>query len=346
MIVVQATIKDSAENVGRFIRRNLAGGADHLVVFLDARAPDVEELLRAHEHVTCVRAYGKWWAGERPPNLNTRQSINATLTARLLAEVDWADWLFHVDGDESVFLERTALAALPADQPGVLLRPLEVASHPQLTGEPVWFKRGIERDEVALLRMLGVVERGRNGRYFRGHTTGKVGVRPSSGLFLGIHQVLDQTGAEVVVPTDQSLRVLHYESETREEFIRKWLALKSSGPLVRQRRKREALGAAIAALLAQDLGEEETRHFLGVLYDRTAVDDVESLRRLGMLVHIDLERAPVQAERLSDQARAQLETMLRRARGRAVAKDRFHPRARGDDLDEVVSSLRWDAPDG
>jgi len=342
VIIVQGTIKDSVDNLRRFLRRNLAGGADHLVVFLDGGAPDVEELLKAHDHVTCVRGYGKWWAGERPPNLNARQSINATLTARLLAEVDWADWLFHVDGDEAVHLDRRALAALPADQPGVLLRPLEVASHPQLTGEPVWFKRPLEPDELMLLRLLGVVERGRNGRYFRGHTTGKVGVRPSSRLVPGIHRVLDRTGAEVPVPTDESLRVLHYESETREEFIRKWLALKSSGPLVHQGRKREALGAAIAALLRQELGEEETRHFLGALYDRTAVDDVDSLRRLGMLVHIDLETTPARAERLSDQARGQLEAMLDRAG--TVTKARFHPRHRGDDVDEVVRSLRWDAP--
>jgi hypothetical protein len=342
MIVVQSTIKDSVDNVRRFVRRNLAGGADHVVVFLDARSRDVEEVLDAHEHVTCVRAYADWWAGERPAGLNTRQSINAGLTARLLAEVDWVDWLFHVDGDEAVYLDRTALAAVPAEQRGVLLRPLEVVSHPDLSGEPVWFKRLLEADELVLLRLLGVVERGRNGRYFRGHTHGKIGVRPSRDLLLTNHQAVDKTGERLAVVTDESLRLLHYESGDREEFIRKWLALKSSGPLIRQRRKREALGAAIAALLAQDLGEAETRHFLGRLYDRTAIDEVETLRRLGMLVHVDLEATPLQPQGLPDEAREQLATMLDRAR--TVTKARFRALARGEDIDDVVALLRWDAP--
>jgi hypothetical protein len=341
MIIAQSTIKGSVDNLRRFVHRNLAGGADHLLVFLDARSPDVEEFLDAHEHVTCVRAYGGWWAGERPAGLNHRQSVNAGLAARLLAEVDWVDWLFHIDGDEAVYLDRSALAAVPPEQRGVLLRPLEVASHPDLTGEPVWFKRPLEPDEFVLLRRLGVVERGGNRRYFRGHTHGKVGVRPSRDLLLTIHQVIDQTGANLPVVTDERLRLLHYESPDREEFIRKWLALMSSGPLPSQRRKREVLGRAIAALLRQDLGEEETRHFLGLLYDRTAVDDVESLRRLGMLVHVDLDTAPRRPERISKEARRQLDAMLDRAR--AVTKDRFRARARGDDVDEVVRSLRWDA---
>src|SRR4051794_23590929 len=116
MIIVQSTIKDSVDNIRRFVRRNLAGGADHLVVFLDARSRDAVDELEAHKNVTCVRAYGDWWVGQRPAALNYRQSINASVTARLLAEMDWVDWLFHVDGDEAVYLDRAVLAAVPAER--------------------------------------------------------------------------------------------------------------------------------------------------------------------------------------------------------------------------------------
>ena len=79
MIISASTVKDSRENVEKFVRRNLLGGIDHMVVFVDAPLPDVEDFLDGHADVTLVRAYGDWWAGQVPERLNERQLTNTGL---------------------------------------------------------------------------------------------------------------------------------------------------------------------------------------------------------------------------------------------------------------------------
>ena len=112
MIVTASTILDTPANVRRFVADNLAMGVDHMVVFLDdPSAPDQDQIadeLSRHRHVTCVPAGGDWWAGRRPKGLNVRQRIHANLTLELLADMEWAQWVFHVDGDEVVALDREA----------------------------------------------------------------------------------------------------------------------------------------------------------------------------------------------------------------------------------------------
>src|SRR3954465_1609549 len=109
LVVLASTVKDTFANVQRYVDGNLAGGADHLVVFLDApedpATPEVRDFLDAHPHVTCVVTGPGWWLDKRPDKLNPRQRINANLVKALLSRVDWADWVFHVDGDEIVQLD-------------------------------------------------------------------------------------------------------------------------------------------------------------------------------------------------------------------------------------------------
>ena len=58
LVVCASTVKDTLANLQRYVDGNLAGGADHLVVFLDApddpATPEVRDFLDAHPHVTCV----------------------------------------------------------------------------------------------------------------------------------------------------------------------------------------------------------------------------------------------------------------------------------------------------
>ena len=82
LVVTASTVKDTLANVERFVDGNLAGGADHLVLFLDApddpATPDVRGFLDAHPHVTCVVTDDTWWTDKRPEQLNTRQGSTPT----------------------------------------------------------------------------------------------------------------------------------------------------------------------------------------------------------------------------------------------------------------------------
>src|SRR5690606_39074211 len=121
--------KDTLPNVQRFVRGNLAGGVDHMVVFLDAAGAhgqrEVREWLEEQPHVTTIRTGKEWWAGDKPGHLNVRQRINVNLLKHVLKQFDWAEWLFHVDGDEIVQVDRGVLAHVPDDVTAVRLAPLE-----------------------------------------------------------------------------------------------------------------------------------------------------------------------------------------------------------------------------
>src|SRR6478672_3739412 len=154
MLFTASTVKDTLPNIQRFVTGNLAGGVDHLFVFLDSGEPEVRAWLDQHPHVTCVRTDKSWWHGERPAELNVRQRINANLVKALLSGFDWADWVFHVDADEIVQIDRAVLATVPRETRGVLDRPS-------------------------------------NGAYFHGHVDGKSGVRPGLDLWLTLHHGVD-----------------------------------------------------------------------------------------------------------------------------------------------------------
>jgi glycosyl transferase family 2 len=194
VILSVSTVKDAPGNVEKWVRRNLAGGIDHLVVCLDSPQPEVEDLLDAHPDVTAVRAHGDWFAGEPAEDLNERQVINAGLVSRLVAGMPWAEWLFHVDGDEVVQIDRDRLTALEPEVRAVRLRPVEAVSRWHTDGDPTLFKRLPTDDELAELVRLGVLTRPNRRLYFRGHVTGKPGVRPSLDLGIGLHKVLDRDG--------------------------------------------------------------------------------------------------------------------------------------------------------
>ncbi len=335
MILSVTTLKDSLANVRKLVARNLNGGVDHLVIYLDAEAPEVEEYLSGHPDVTCVRAYGDWW-DHRPDNLNQRQSTNAGLLSRMLDGYDWARWLVHIDGDEVARLDHEALAAVAPEWQAVRLDPLEAVARMHAEHDPVLFKRLLSADQLALLGTLGLVEKATNRTYFRGHVAGKLAVRPSIHLSLAIHKaVVDQ--AKVPVLHDGRQHVLHYESPNGDEFVRKWVALLTSGNAVRQLGPRAPMARALDALLGLDLGEEETAHFVQLIYERHAVDDVEALDRLGFLVRVDAD-APLPARAaFPESAKEELRELLDRAG--AEPKRPFRPTAPGVNAVRIVERV-------
>ena len=324
MLFTASTIKDSLDNVRFFVAANLASGVDHMFVFVDApREPEQREVaayLTDHPHVTCVRTpRDTWWLGQRPGGLNTRQRINVNWARAVLEPFAWAEWLFHVDGDEVACLDRHALAEVPDAAAGVRLAPWEAVSEWSADARPTRFKRLLDDGELNLLHVLGAVPEPSNQAYFHGHVMGKSGVRPGSGLGLTLHHALTPDGERVPGHEDPRLRVLHYDAPSGEEFVRKWTALAQAGP-ARYRPSRAPSARALRALLAGDLSEDVRTKYLRRIYDLTTRDDVELLEELRLLVHHDPVGVDAGApRRLPTDAAAALEARVAEMSGRDKA---------------------------
>lgn len=288
MITVAITLmRDVLPNARRFVEGNLRHGIDHLVVATDgAPEPDVQAFLVAHPHVTLVVADTAWWGDEYADTLNGRQRVAANLVRAACAEIDEIDWLFFLDGDEVALLDRDVLSQVPADNLAVRLWPLE--SVVQGSGEVGdLFKRLLAKHELRMLRRAGLLERANNARFFHGHVSGKVGIRPRLDVRLGVHAATDDQGNKLETFEDAALRHLHFESPSFDEFVRKWTALASSGPPPGMRdRRAEILQAFLEIQSIDDSTVIEKR--LRRLYDDFVVDDTDGFEALGVLERIDV----------------------------------------------------------
>lgn len=342
MLFTASTVKDTLPNVQRFVRGNLAGGVDHMVVFLDAAGAhgqrEVREWLEEQPHVTTIRTGKEWWAGDKPGHLNVRQRINVNLLKHVLKQFDWAEWLFHVDGDEIVQVDRGVLAHVPDDVTAVRLAPLEAVSQMHWDEDPTWFKRLLDPDDLALLTALGVIDRPANGEYFHGHVDGKPGLRPQADGWLTLHRVVDDGREELESFRHDALRVLHYESFSGEDFVRKWTAMVASGGVPNFRPGRSNTASALRALISKDLDEETARAYLMKLFERTTQDDLETLRDLGLLVEADPGRGTHRPAEFPpggyDAFRAALEQV------RTAPKRVFHPPPPKDSTEGKVRAVR------
>ena len=287
-----STVMDNPEHVRRYVEGNLAGGVDHLVVFLDKprgpRQDEVAAYLDAQPAVTCVRAGKDWWADARPRELNERQCTNANLAKDVLADLGHGDaWLFHVDGDEVVRVSSGLLGGLPREAAAVRLPVREAVSTRQWDGEPTLFKRELPEGDLRLLHGLGLIAEPTNQAYFRGHLMGKSGVRVGATAWLGLHRVLGDDGRELQHHEDDDSVVFHYESYSAEEFVRKWTAMVASGPKASFRPDRQPVARTMRALINRGLEPEALERQLVRFYERAIEEDVESLRDLAVLVEAD-----------------------------------------------------------
>lgn len=324
MIVTASTVKDTLANLQRFVAGNLAGGVDHLVVFLDAETdPEAREFLDAHPGVTCVPTGRDWWQGDRPAQLNTRQRINANLVKALLSPFDWADWVFHIDADEVAQIDRAALAAAPAGVRAATLAPLEAVSQRKWDGDPTLFKRLLDMDDLTMLHILGIIDRAHNGAYFHGHVDGKAGVRPDLDVWLTLHHAVDADKQELEPYAHPGLRLLHYESFSGEDFVRKWTSILEAGPSVNFRPGREPTAVALRTLIAKGLTPAQVRPYLMRIFERTTEDDLTSLRDLGLLEEIDARAGTHRPEEFPEGAHDQMLALLDRLR--SAPKRAFHP---------------------
>ncbi|MDO9458296.1 glycosyltransferase family 2 protein [Nocardioides sp.] len=289
MIVAVSTIKDTAPNVRRYVSRNLANGVDHLVVFTEDTGAEAEAVLDEHHAVTHVRTGGDWWP-ERPGDLNVRQRANANLARVLLAPFAWAEWLVHIDGDEVAVIDRDVVAAFPPERATFRMVPLEAVSRDAWPdGEITHFKRLLERPELVLLTVLGLVEKPDNKAYFHGHVRGKVGVRLRTDHRIGLHIVRNRRGRGVETVKADGLAVLHYDSATADDFVRKFMTLAGSGSRAVYRTSRIPTVNALRTLSTMDVSDEVRARYLRRVYDLTTREDFETLHDLGLLdeVHAD-----------------------------------------------------------
>jgi len=334
VIVTVSTVKDTLANVERFVAGNLRGGVDHLVVVLDApEAPgqaEVASWLDAHPHVTTVLADDDWWRGRRPEALNVRQRINANLVKAALTTAPWAEWLFHLDADEIAWIDEAVLARVPADRRAARLLPLEAIAQRHWDGDPTWFKRLLAPEELADLHARGVIEEASNGSYFHGHPWGKVGVRPGLDIWLTLHTAVDARGETVRPFARPRLRMLHYESYSGEDFVRKWTSLLGSGAMASFRASRERT----ALQIREALDTSEPRERLMEIFAATTEDDLPLLRDLGLLVEADPRAWTHEPEPLPGGEAERLVALLGRLR--TAPKGQFHP---GEPAARVAKTL-------
>ncbi|WP_323791204.1 hypothetical protein [Nocardioides sp.] len=322
MLIAASTVKDTLPHVRRFVAGNLAGGLDHLVVFLDQPgAPGQDEVaafLDAHPHVTCVKAGPGWWGERRPAGLNERQCTNAGVVSHLVgagAVATEVEWVFHVDGDEVVRVDHEALADVPREVPAVRLAPREAVSRLSWDGEPTLFKRLLDEPDLRLLHALGAVSEPSNRAYFHGHLQGKTGIRPGADLWLGLHKALLADGSQAVTHDDERLELFHYESYSGDEFVRKWGAMVTSGPRASFRPGRAAVADAVRTLVEKRLDPAITREQLLALFVRTTQDDADTLVDLGLVLDTDPLAGSHEARPLSAATSALLHDGLEALRG-------------------------------
>ena len=201
--------------------------------------------------------------------------------------------------------------------------------------DPTLFKRLLDEDDLTLLHTLGVIDRAHNGAYFHGHVDGKAGMRPTLDLWLTLHHVVDADKNEQEPWEHPGLRLLHYESFSGEDFVRKWTALLDGGPSVNFRPGREPTAVALRTLIGKGLTAEQARPYLMRIFERTTEDDLD---------HAARSRPARGGRPAGGHARPRGLRRRRRARSStgcwtaatAVPKRAFHP---GQPADEVARLL-------
>jgi hypothetical protein len=340
VICTVSTVKDSPDNVAVFVERNLAAGVDHMFVFMDDVQPEVERMLTSSPFVTLVAAYGSYWGAWRPPGLNTRQTINANLARVLLAPLGWAQWLFHIDCDESLDIDKQHLGSLDPAIGSVQLEVLEGVSTRDGSARDL-FKRRLDPPELALLRLLGVIERATNHVLFNGYLVGKAGVRPSLERQLHIHKAKNLDAEELDSYQHPSLRVLHFDSVSLPEFRHKWATHHGAELAASYSRKKEELRMAVASLVDNDhLDEVQKDRYVARLYERTVQDDVETLDELGFLERPAEDRHGHAPTPLTDARLHQVEVLLPLLV--ASQKDHYRLRAKKKDPAGLLRQLGRD----
>ena len=166
----------------------------------------------------------------------------------------------------------------------MLLSVLEaVSKHTWPDDEPTLFKSRPTDGELAALAAVGAIIEPDLAFYFRGHQEGKPAVRPDLGVRLSVHSALDEAGRRVSRPAPD-MHVLHYESHSLDDFVRRWKDYAPASAHLRTHRdERKVIGIALHTLYHHDaLTERQRAKLIKQLFDREVADDVRTLTSLGL----------------------------------------------------------------
>ncbi len=305
LVAVAATVKGPPAQVRGFAARNLRAGADHVVLFVDDADPAVLRLLAEDDEVapatTAIGTDAAYWGGQDqwPVNLNRRQGMNANLANALVSTVPRFTWLFHLDLDERLHLDKHRLLAVDPSVRAVELTTWEAVSTEQPV-EPTRYKRRPTSEELDELHRRGLIDKPSVHAFFRGHI-GKRGIRPDPRVRLRIHHVMEPDGKVAIEPVRTDwLHVLHDESDSYDEFVRKWRTLLSSGSFG-QKRRRARVARLVAPLLTDESLDPAVREQqLREVFRRHAADDVAAIEELGLLAVPDPAWSAYRPEPLTD----------------------------------------------
>jgi hypothetical protein len=139
-------------------------------------------------------------------------------------------------------------------------------------------------------------------------------MRPGMDRWFALHEV-EGASEEILPPHDTGAsggpaQLLHYESWSGDEFVRKWSNIVTSGAMPALRGRRQPTAVAVRALLARDLPADTLRSLLLRIFQRTTEDDFETLRDLGVLVELHPEAGGHVPAALSESSRERLTTLL------------------------------------
>jgi len=301
VIVSVSQVRDTLENIRLFVEGNLSGGIDHMVVLLDEPEPEVEEYLAGIPEVTHLVTDGNWWGAERPENMSHRLLLNWNTVSVLLTPFEDVEWLFHMDGDEIYRLDKDDLRQIPADHAGVIATNHEVVHRREWDGDPNWYKRPLNQNELSLLWLLGELKEPTPTEYFRGHSgnmfEGKPGIRPGFEVGFHWHQPMPlQEGLDVKIAGLESQVLLHLESPRLSDFLDRWhyhfVGNRIYGKPLR-------VGTQNAAQALEDLGTpaEIRDEVLTEIFERTVPENLELLQKLGFAVEFDPRNGGQEPER-------------------------------------------------
>ncbi len=208
-------------------------------------------------------------------------------------------------------LDRAALAELGPGVVAVRAKPVEAVSQTSWPHDRVThFKRLLGADELASLHAAGVISAPHNGSYFHGHVDGKSGIRPSLERWLTLHAVHDVRQDDVALTDGDWARLLHYESWSGDEFVRKWTNILTSGGKVSFRPGREPVADAVQEVIDSGLSTRQAKARFLEIYRETTEDDFVALQAAGVLEQIDPLAGTHRPEPLGPDREARLHALL------------------------------------
>lgn len=209
-----STIKDNKENYEFFLEQNRLSGVDHMFIFYEGSLPIDKS---QYDYATFISSDE---LNIGITNLNTRQLLNTKRAVRYLLSNNLSGWITPIDGDEVLNFNKKLLTTLKKEFDVIRLFPYEPISDGTVDRHKhTLYKTSLSPEQVSVLKCFNLIEGPQDTfEWLRGHEQGKYVARLSSQLRYGIHNA---HGANKVYRAKEN-GILHYESNSFDEFLRKF----------------------------------------------------------------------------------------------------------------------------